>query len=231
MCVNDGNSIDTPGVIQRVSVLFRGHPELIGGFNTFLPPGYRIDISSDPRDGVIIVTTPDGVINQPTDGSLGRLIPNSNLVQQSTNFSNGNAANANLQNLVMNASSLRPITPHDTPSIPFARVQQPQPVPGFHDMPPPGSYSPAGLRVGAQTPNDAAVSILGNLSGRNPPENNRASGGGQTGEFNHAIQYLNKIKMRYSDDQNTYKSFLEILQTYQKEQRHLHDVRTLNTPT
>jgi len=31
-------SIDTPGVIQRVKLLFNGHPELILGFNTFLPP-------------------------------------------------------------------------------------------------------------------------------------------------------------------------------------------------
>ncbi|KNZ43826.1 uncharacterized protein VP01_982g4 [Puccinia sorghi] len=37
--------IDTPGVIDGVSSLFRGHPSLIQGFNTFLPPGYRIDVS------------------------------------------------------------------------------------------------------------------------------------------------------------------------------------------
>lgn len=37
-------SIDTPGVITRVSHLFRGHPELIMGFNTFLPPGYKIEV-------------------------------------------------------------------------------------------------------------------------------------------------------------------------------------------
>ena len=37
-------SIDTPGVIARVSSLFRGHPELIVGFNTFLPPGYKIEV-------------------------------------------------------------------------------------------------------------------------------------------------------------------------------------------
>lgn len=36
-------SIDTPGVINRVSTLFRGHPDLIVGFNTFLPPGYKIE--------------------------------------------------------------------------------------------------------------------------------------------------------------------------------------------
>ena len=37
-------SIDTPGVIARVSCLFKGHPELIVGFNTFLPPGYKIEV-------------------------------------------------------------------------------------------------------------------------------------------------------------------------------------------
>ena len=36
-------SIDTPGVIARVSHLFRGDPDLILGFNTFLPPGYKIE--------------------------------------------------------------------------------------------------------------------------------------------------------------------------------------------
>ncbi|KAF8339470.1 paired amphipathic helix, partial [Amanita rubescens] len=53
--------IDTLGVIQRVSRLFHGNPNLIQGFNTFLPVGYRIDISSDPLDlYTIIVTTPHG---------------------------------------------------------------------------------------------------------------------------------------------------------------------------
>lgn len=37
-------SIDTPGVISRVSELFKGHNALILGFNTFLPPGYHIEI-------------------------------------------------------------------------------------------------------------------------------------------------------------------------------------------
>lgn len=43
------NSIDTPGVINRVSQLFHGHPDLVLGFNAFLPPGYRIEI---PKNGV-----------------------------------------------------------------------------------------------------------------------------------------------------------------------------------
>ncbi|KAF5313864.1 hypothetical protein D9619_013091 [Psilocybe cf. subviscida] len=54
-------SIDTPGVIQRVSHLFNGYPALIQGFNTFLPIGYRIECSTDPYEaGSNVATTPSG---------------------------------------------------------------------------------------------------------------------------------------------------------------------------
>jgi paired amphipathic helix protein Sin3a len=60
--------IDTPGVIHRVATLFHGHPALIQGFNTFLPVGYRIEVSSDAQSSeVITVTTPSGTILQPTN--------------------------------------------------------------------------------------------------------------------------------------------------------------------
>ncbi|KAL9020586.1 MAG: hypothetical protein Q9185_002172 [Variospora sp. 1 TL-2023] len=53
-------TIDTPGVIERVSSLFAGHPELIQGFNTFLPPGYRIECGTRDDPNTIRVTTPMG---------------------------------------------------------------------------------------------------------------------------------------------------------------------------
>jgi paired amphipathic helix protein Sin3a len=28
-------------------MLFKGHPELIVGFNTFLPPGYKIEVQTN----------------------------------------------------------------------------------------------------------------------------------------------------------------------------------------
>eukprot|EP00878_Enallax_costatus_P007439 GHUV01007791.1.p1 GENE.GHUV01007791.1~~GHUV01007791.1.p1 ORF type:complete len:1062 (+),score=409.26 GHUV01007791.1:105-3290(+) len=37
--------IDTAGVIMRVKELFRGHKELVLGFNTFLPKGYEIQLA------------------------------------------------------------------------------------------------------------------------------------------------------------------------------------------
>lgn len=36
--------VDTSGVIQRVKDLFKGHRDLILGFNTFLPKGYEITL-------------------------------------------------------------------------------------------------------------------------------------------------------------------------------------------
>ncbi|KAJ2855760.1 hypothetical protein FB639_006194, partial [Coemansia asiatica] len=43
-------------------------------------------------------------------------------------------------------------------------------------------------------------------------------------EFNHAINYVNKIKMRFASEPDRYKEFLEILQTYQKESRPIQEV-------
>jgi len=40
--------IDTAGVIKKVKSLFYGHPELILGFNTFLPKGYEIKMEDLP---------------------------------------------------------------------------------------------------------------------------------------------------------------------------------------
>lgn len=40
--------IDAPGVINRIKVLFSGHPDLVVGFTAFLPPGYKI---TDPEGG------------------------------------------------------------------------------------------------------------------------------------------------------------------------------------
>jgi paired amphipathic helix protein Sin3a len=214
-------------------MLFHGHSELIGGFNTFLPPGYRIEISSDPRQDVITVTTPMGVLTQMSDGSIGRLPQNPPSLQPPPAAVPSPAPLSNLQSLSVNASNLRPITPQSVTPARIPPPQQQHPPPPFRDMSPPPNaigappYSPSGLRAPAQTPNDAAVSILGNMSGR--ADTFRIVGGpGQAGEFNHAIQYLTRIKLRYSDDQATYKTFLEILQAYQKERSHFNDVRLVS---
>ena len=47
------HSINTDGVIDRVKDLFRGNPELVLGFNQFLPAGYKIELG--PEDDMYIV--------------------------------------------------------------------------------------------------------------------------------------------------------------------------------
>jgi paired amphipathic helix protein Sin3a len=185
-------SIDTPGVIQRVSHLFHGNPALIQGFNTFLPQGYRIDISPD-HDHTITVTTPTGTTTQSTG---------TNIILSRTPRAMPALAGPGLVypgGPPILAGPARALTPHGYLS---------------HD---PATFSP-----GFQQ--QTAASFLGNLnkSGAGGP----ALEAGPPSEFNHAIQYLNKIKARYADDQNTYKQFLDILQTYQREGKHSQDVST-----
>ena len=68
--------------------------------------------------------------------------------------------------------------------------------------------------------------------GNNKPQNGSppAAGAGfpqqpgQPLEFDHAIHYVTQIKKRFADEPETYKKFLEILHTYQKEQRGIKEV-------
>lgn len=71
-----GQVIDTPGVIDRVSHLFAGNPNLIQGFNTFLPPGYHIECGAGDE---IRVTTPMGttVNAMPTNSVTSYLLEDS----------------------------------------------------------------------------------------------------------------------------------------------------------
>jgi len=148
-------SIDTPGVIRRVSTLFRGHPDLIVGFNTFLPPGYKIAVEANETISV----------EQPGQQAMSLSMFGTTLPPQLPP-----AKPAHLSN----------------PPIPesLSALQQPM---------------TSGLQSGS-------------------------SGSTTTGppvEFNHAIQYVNKIKVCYQNQPEIYKSFLDILHKYQNEQKML----------
>ncbi|KAF7793452.1 hypothetical protein EIP86_004564 [Pleurotus ostreatoroseus] len=187
--------IDTPGVIERVSMLFHGNPALIQGFNTFLPPGYRIELSTDPRNmNTITVTTPMGVLTQPTNpyGAPIRL-PRENMLPvfpHQPPF--GTTAPPPILPVGLGPGS-RPTTPlsHTHPLQPSAFVEAPRP------------FSPA-------MQGNAAATFLGQMSGT-PLE--------KSTDFNRAMTFLNKIKTRFPNGQEVYKQFLEILQSYQKEQK------------
>lgn len=65
-------------MIDRVSSLFAGHPELIQGFNTFLPPGYRIECGTGDDPNAIRVTTPMGTTVSQMPSAHNRLNGNVN---------------------------------------------------------------------------------------------------------------------------------------------------------
>jgi len=242
-------SIDTPGVISRVSMLFKGHPELIVGFNTFLPPGYKIEVqTNDNQQGQAvagtgghqiqsffqtIVHTPHGTHLMGNQGLLPQVIPTTSI-----------------QSMISSPVSVRPVTVHPTqkftgksvtaetlatvaaahspgPAAGQARSEQgqvytasptqimtlQQPAPLNISNPP--HQPPAGTPPSVNIQNSNAISAA-------TPGGGGGGGGGQNSqpvEFNHAINYVNKIKHRFQGQPDVYKQFLEILHTYQKDQR------------
>uniref|UniRef100_A0A3Q2YQG0 Paired amphipathic helix protein Sin3a n=1 Tax=Hippocampus comes TaxID=109280 RepID=A0A3Q2YQG0_HIPCM len=192
-------SIDTPGVISRVSQLFKGHPDLIMGFNTFLPPGYKIEVQTND---LVNVTTP---------GQIHHITPHG----------------ISVQNIPITGA---PSTQHPAQAPPTATTSAPalltQPVPAKMSKPPqpqaptPGSLSNPSIPACA-APRSPPVPLHPPLGGM--PNN-------QPVEFNHAINYVNKIKNRFQGQPNIYKAFLEILHTYQKEQRNAKEAGGNYTP-
>ncbi|ORY04818.1 hypothetical protein K493DRAFT_311208 [Basidiobolus meristosporus CBS 931.73] len=220
-------AIDTPGVIDRVSNLFRGHPTLISGFNTFLPPGYRIEISPNAHDPHNVrVTTPNGTIN-----SSGMPEPNQAPhpppAASNTNPSMPPVAGPHyypppaVGTFTHGGPPPQSIASGPHPSAGGQLPPQP-PVGGYH-VPPMaqhmshGANGPQGPATGPPLSNGPGSNIglqgQGAVGSRRPPV-----------EFNHAINYVNKIKNRFSSEPETYKQFLEILQTYQKEQKPIQEV-------
>ena len=101
-------TIDTPGVISRVSNLFRGHTDLIEGFNTFLPPGYKIEVQENnsvhftaPNSTLSTLVTP---LNTGVAPFLPATLSSSSNIQSNTTSSN-NTSNDNLNNNNENINS------------------------------------------------------------------------------------------------------------------------------
>ncbi|XP_069783910.1 paired amphipathic helix protein Sin3b isoform X3 [Narcine bancroftii] len=158
-------SIDTPGVIDRVSRLFQGHPDLILGFNAFLPPGYRIEIQKNKAVSVHGPTPADTQVLTEAAHERAAAAPTNAAVAPVTR-----AEPAPTQSPLVGHKDehmdRRPIREDSTPRLL-----------DHHD----------------------------DLISNDP----------HPVEFDNAISYVNKIKNRYLERPEVYKSFLEILHTYQ----------------
>lgn len=110
--------------------------------------------------------------------------------------------------------------------------------PARQAAPPPATQPPGTLPLpphtqhplppsGPSTPSAAQFLASGGLShGAQPAPQPQQAGGNRAPilEFNHAITFVNKIKTRFNNDPETYKQFLEILQTYQRDTRDIAEV-------
>lgn len=199
-------SIDTPGVIQRVSNLFKGHPELIVGFNTFLPPGYRIEVQANEQ------------VNVSMPGSL------------STTLTAGGGPPVVVPTQPAPPTGGAPPTAAATPAATSATPGLTPPV-SAAASPPSGVKGGGHLAMGGppssglgQPPHGSPPSLAPAVAAQPVGGQGAAaptSQASQPVEFNHAINYVNKIKNRFQGQPDIYKQFLEILHTYQKEQRNL----------
>ncbi|KAJ3249630.1 Transcriptional regulatory protein sin3 [Chytriomyces hyalinus] len=233
-------SIDTPGVIDRVSTLFRGHPSLVTGFNTFLPPGYRIEATMNPLDP-IRVWTPTG-LQAPR---LSQQQPQSQTPPASGPPPVGQAPlqsqqppiqqQSQPQQLQSGPSRTSPAVPH-YPIAPAGSAPPPQqyfggqqssqqhqmPIPnqtgpGYQNIPtshlPPPSIPPP-----SQQSHPSQLAPVSHADQSMPPVKKAPI------EFSHAISYVNKIKTRFSNEPEIYKQFLEIFQTYQRDNKPILEV-------
>lgn len=229
-----------------MSNLFKGHPALIQGFNTFLPPGYRIEClqNTDGKD-MITVTTPSGTISH----VAGTFAASQSKLAKAGNDNKGSSSRAREKK----SPTVRPPTanagtsgagpsnpPHQSghshlssgppPFQSAATAQRPADLPqsapnasaGHAGRAQPQTAQPAAaLSIPPQQPITAsgpstpsAVQVLAN--GTNVASGMTASEPPGV-HFNHAITFVNTIKQRYHRDQDVYKRFLEILQTYQRD--------------
>lgn len=199
-------AIDTPGVIDRVSTLFKGYPGLIQGFNTFLPQGYRIECSANP-DEPIRVTTPMG--SSSVAGTIENAVagfPAQPRIQQ-------------LQQLGQQPEQTM-LAGHEEHALPGEQATTTAtPTPTLNTQPPQHHPQPRPqLPAEYQLPLKPPIGHQGQLS---PNEQVKKSA---DVEFSQAINYVNKIKNRFAEQPDIYKHFLEILQTYQREQKPINEV-------
>lgn len=197
---------------------------MIVGFNTFLPPGYRIECSVSTADetgkgagnNTITVTTPMGTTTRTQDiaGSEAKEVvttkqekPAATTTSQAQpatlNPERENAVAGTAFNAARGGTVYReiaaPALTRELSAGSRSRMNNPPVDPSL--IPPPATALAAPPRTLGK-PGDTLPVM----------------------EFNHAINYVNKIKTRFVKDPDTYKTFLEILQTYQKEARPIQEV-------
>jgi paired amphipathic helix protein Sin3a len=208
-------SIDTPGVIQRVSNLFKGHPELIVGFNTFLPPGYKIEVQANDQGFAyqvsVSVPSPSGNQTISTQHSPpSKFIQGTHIIQPPVNLithtGHTQTIHVTPQSTPQNQQDQRTITSQHITNINIASsFPRERPLPAVANatsvnvttnqqqqastVPPPQQQQPPLLSQPNQV--QSAINEASGLHRMQPIFQND----NQPVQFNQAIVYVNKIKV------------------------------------
>jgi len=213
--------VDTPGVIDRVSRLFRGYNKLILGFNKFLPDGYKISLQDLERLDAQRAAQ-EARERQMQGGGAQQGSYFAGGPQQARQSGPGGMAQQSQQGHGMQGSGSSGSPPNQQVAAQSFQQKRPPGGPQGH---------PQGAQVVRPAGHPAQVSApplqqtqqqQRHMPPQQPPPVQQQQH--QAVEFDHAISYVTNIKKRFANDPGTYHAFLEILHTYQKEQRGIKEV-------
>ena len=209
--------VDTPGVIDRVSRLFRGYNKLILGFNKFLPDGYKISLQDLERQ------------DAERAARERQLAAQQNGAQAQVSYFPGQSRGPGQQSQSAHLQEAGGM-PGPSGSSPTQAYQKrpagpPQAHPQGAQVGRPAGHPAQGVPPPMQQAQQQQQPMGQHIPPRQPPQPlQQQQQQHQAVEFDHAISYVTNIKKRFANDPGTYHAFLEILHTYQKEQRGIKEV-------
>ena len=253
--------VDTPGVIARVSKLFRGNNHLILGFNKFLPDGYKISME-DLRQMDQAYAREEEIVRQQQAAMAAKGQHQQHEHQQRQQFEAQMqlpqqrllAERQMQQQLQQQQQQLPPshmagplsqqLQQQHQPPIQDVQMKQAQAnrqrmqvatdlqeqqrqqqaIPKPPKQPKQGGKAGKSRKVLDAIPPQQQQHPPQPPPQQQPQQIQQQNQPHQAVEFDHAISYVTTIKRRFANDQSTYHSFLEILHTYQKEQRGIKEV-------
>ena len=221
-------TIDTGEVITGVSGLFRGHKDLILGFNTFLPPGYNIRVTENAETGYLRAGFhgPNGFSELPQYRKITASKASSRAPKKGKPGSGGSPKRKDQKKSL---------------AIPPVHVDPAHTPPGTEKIVDKGD-KPA-IRPNSSNANAKFPTANKNVLPRRPSGKSQLEDGPQilsaiqtplggkgdgtearAHEFERAIGFVRTIKERFVDSPDTFNEFLDALSRFREEQKSIREV-------
>ncbi|CDS40373.1 paired amphipathic helix protein sin3b [Echinococcus multilocularis] len=218
-------TIGTDVVIRRVRELFDGHQDLIIGFNTFIPQGYRLEspaATSKPLN-ISLCTVGQAYSSEISPGKLPSFsafrhpdVSSHETIPSSSSTISYQPMPQTSENIFYTSAVGQPpvlrsqLTTSDSQQHPLPHNYQHISTPDNQPIIESHMVYPSNIQSSHQQ-----QSYVPNVQQQQQQQQHNAQ------SFNHAIIYVNKVKNRFQAKPDVYKCFLEILQWYQREQEHI----------